>query len=246
MKVKEFPVDELLIMSLKLEVDFIIKHDLDLAHSLTRMSAQNHPNALKILLRFASLEAVPDVHIKSAETARIIIETLLEPEVYLEEVLENLNQHPRIDLKNPLLFYLARGPYGQSREFRKILGGLFIKDPSHVAAIMATTMDPYHLLILSERLRFLAPYVKFLPLRSDSHERIPEHDEWLSLGNAYMTLYKVESGEVTARTRELLEKMFLQGLDTESQSLSFMDEGSKKEFLERKDVYFSTYKKGDE
>lgn len=231
--------EELLELSHSQNFDFIIEEDRRITISLLIMAYQGDERTMDVCLFFSHLKVPDDIFLESTETALIIIEDVLNPELSETYAKTLLQQNlARDEISSPLWFYLARSPFGKSDDFKNLLLTYFSHDSAYFSEIMDKTLDPEFLPIIEQELKRLVPFVKYLPLYENSHEVILSHDNWLRIGSAYGRIRKRKGDVKIESVISFLQETFFPCIpETQDEWLRSASEDLKKEFLSESRIY---------
>jgi hypothetical protein len=173
------------------ERDFIIDHEIEVAHYLSECFDSKDPSILDLCFELSRFAVSEGRTFTFSEVADMMIEEYLDPEERLEDVLVYLEQDLPKRFCSPLWHLLARSSYRGSSDFRQSLVRFFKKDPCFFAEVMERTEDSFHVSTIEDMLKVVAPCVKYMPRFEDSHEVFLEHDFWLRGGSSFIRLSKL-------------------------------------------------------
>lgn len=192
MSERPFTPEELATFTQNPDLENLKQNDRKIMVGLLIMAYQGHRSSMEVCLSYCQLKFDEDVLLESQETARIIIEEVLVPDLFESTAVAGLKASiDRGETDSPLWFYLARSYYSKSSDFRELVISQFQKDTAFFTEVMEKAGQISFLSTIEDELKKLAPFVKFLPLQEDSHEHVPSHDKWLRIGSAYVRLWKL-------------------------------------------------------
>lgn len=155
------------------------------------------PSLIKIMARFDE-----DCLLKVVDQCQTALDSLARPEV-LPTLWKAYDDHQGSKTGGTILRAIAKCGASNARLHDELLS-YFEEEPVMASWAMADTLDPSFLPALEEQLRRIAPMVKYLPFERS----IPEHDEWIELGAAWLTLKRVQEKGRDAVAEERKRKKF--------------------------------------
>jgi hypothetical protein len=184
--------------------DFFINHEIEVAHYLSECFDSSDPQLLDLCFHLSRLAVVEGKVFTFSEVADMMFEEYLDAADRLEDVLIYLEEDLPKRICSPLWHFLARSSYRASNDFKYSLVRFFKTDPGFFAEVMERTQDDYYLSTLENKLKAVAPCVKYMPRFETSHEVFEEHDFWLRGGSSYVRLSGISMNKLEAYFLDVL------------------------------------------